>query len=257
MKKFKCIFMTIFFILIAGSAQSGPLSNMWGELIKKYPPPEPTIEERKSLASIYAPLIKKYPYPEKLFLKKKVKLEEIERKAAPYIRHHKQSPQKTALCQKRLKPYQKTIHRASINFDVPEQIIGAVILQESSGNPRAKAKTSSAKGLMQTINSTFAFAKKNLKKLGITISDPYKPEDSIYAGAWYLSYVFELAKQDWPKFNDRKKIEMWEKALEYYYAGPTWGKNPKPIFHAYINGKKIVIKKAYYSRKVLEYAFIL
>lgn len=243
----------VFFV--TGYVYSGTLSDTWKEVIKKYPYPEPTLKERRNLASLYAPLLKRYP--EELFRKKKVQLEEIERKAASYLKRIEAPPHKINLCRKRVKPYQNMIRKASIRFDVPEQIIGAVILQESSGNAQAKAKTSSAKGLMQTIDATFAFARKHLLKHEVIITDPFLPEDSMNAGAWYLSYVFELAQEDYPLYNDRSEIEKWEKALEYYYAGPVWGRDPKPIFHAYINGKNIVIKKAYYAGKVLEYAYIL
>ncbi|MCP4112764.1 MAG: transglycosylase SLT domain-containing protein [Desulfobacteraceae bacterium] len=250
-KKFEKLFFTACIIIImAGTINAGPLKNMWGELIKKYPPPVPTPEERKKLVTAYNALAKA---PEKnVFLEKEVQIDRQERKTVSYPKSRK-----AGLYQKRLKPYQEMIRIASIRFDVPEAIIGAVIIQESSGNPKAKAKTSSAKGLMQTINATFKFAKGHLRKLGLFIKDPYLPEDSITAGTWYLSYVFELAKQDYPEYNDRKKIEMWRKALEYYYAGPNWGKDPGPIVYARVKGKEIVIKKAWYARKVLEKAYVL
>ena len=252
----KVLFIKLMFVcLLIQSASAGPLGDMWGELIKKYPPPRPTIAERNTFSDLYQKMIQKYPQP--LFDKKDIAYDELSQYAWPYLKTHRLPMNKQFFCKKKLRPFKEYIQKASLLFDVPEEIIGGVILQESSGNPKAKAKTSSAKGLMQTIDATFDFARKKLLTYDIIIHDPYIPLDSILSGTWYLSYVFELAREDWPRFNNRSQIKMWEKALEYYYAGPVWGKNPKPIFHAYINGKKIIIQKAYYSRKVLEYAMIL
>ena len=253
---FACLF-AVFATAVDTSAREGSLAEIWGEIIEKYPPPKPTEEDRQTLASLYASILDKNPYPEKLFEKKDVDLEEIEREASAYVKTTKFSPSNIELCKERLLPYKDLIHKASVQFDVPEKIIGAVILKESSGNPRAKAKTSSAKGLMQTIDDTFAFCKQNLLNLGVEIDNPYDPEDSIMAGTWYLSFVFELARQDFPTYNDRKDPKQWKKALEYYYAGPVWGKNPKPIFNVYVNGGKLTINKGLYSKSVLEYSEIL
>jgi len=253
MKKAGIVILSIFILSI--SAKAGPLGDIWGKLIIKYPPPKPTHQERQTFTNLYNSMI--LNYPASLFERQVIDYDEVSQKAWPYIKMHHISQNKKAFYQSRLEPFQAYIQKASFFFDVPEEIIGGVILQESSGNPRAKAKTSSAKGLMQTIDATFDFARKNLSTREFYINDPYNPLHSILAGTWYLSYVFELAKEDWPVFYDRSQLDMWEKALEYYYAGPVWGKNPKPIFHAYTNGKKIVIRKAYYSKKVLEYASML
>jgi soluble lytic murein transglycosylase-like protein len=253
MKQKSFAIICLFFLCI--SAKAGPLEDIWGELIQKYPPPKPTQKERQTFTDLYDSMI--LNYPASLFDGQIIDYDDVSQMAWPFLKTHHISKNKKAFYQSRLKPFQAHIEKASFFFDVPEEIIGGVILQESSGNPRAKAKTSSAKGLMQTIDATFEFARKNLLKHEFIISDPYNPLHSILAGTWYLSYVFELSKEDWPIHNDRSQLAMWEKALEYYYAGPVWGKNPKPIFHAYTNGKRIVIQKAYYSRKVLEYAFML
>ena len=255
MKRIQYLYIMICIIFVGNLAYAGELNRLWGDLIKKYPPPEPTKEERNYLEDKYS---SEYTsYPEKLFQNKNIPFEKLKQNASPYLRKHELQLSKSSYSRRRLQKFKEIIHKASVYFTVPEKIIGAVILQESSGNPRAKAKTSSAKGLMQTIDATFYLAKSNVRKYGLYINDPYQPKDSIIAGTWYLSYVFELAKQDFPTYNDRSKLKMWEKALEYYYAGPKWGKHPKPIFHVYINGKKLVIKKALYSQKALEYAYML
>ena len=255
MKRFQCLCLNICFIFVFSCAYAGELNRLWGDLIKKYPPPKPTLEDRNYLESKYN--AEYTVYPDQLFQNKNIPLEQVNKYASSYLRKHELQLSKSTYCRKRLQKFKEMIHKSSIYFTVPEKIIGAVILQESSGDPKAKAKTSSAKGLMQTIDATFYLAKSNVRQFGLYINDPYNPKDSIIAGSWYLSYVFELARQDFPEYHDRSKLKMWEKALEYYYAGPKWGKHPKPIFHVYVNGKKLIIKKALYSQKALEYAYML
>ena len=83
----------------------------------------------------------------------------------------------------RLRAYDVWIDRASRRFQVPGAIIRGVIVRESGGNPKARAPTTSAKGLMQTIDSTFAQARTRLVARGVRITDPLDPQDSIRAGS--------------------------------------------------------------------------
>ena len=158
-----------------------------------------------------------------------------------------------------LEPYRALIKECSRQFKVPEEIIGAVILVESGGNNRAAARTSSARGLMQTIRSTFEDARNALKNQGIEIeNDPFNPRSSIYAGSWYLNYVFEQASSDNPgKGLDRSDIEHWCTPATYYYAGPADGSRRDEIIIKYIDGKKLVVDKPTYCNKVMRYARLL
>ena len=118
--------------------------------------------------------------------------------------------------------YGETITKASKLFDVPEKIIIGVIFVESGGDRFARVATSSAKGLMQTIDSTFNVAYKALKSQGIYIvKDPFDPTASILAGTWYLGQMYDQAvlglKADSYK---RQEINSWATALEYYFEGP-------------------------------------
>jgi Transglycosylase SLT domain len=231
MKIFVPIWVVCCSILCAGSIYASNLKENWDVVIRKYPPPIPTHRERANLEMAYAKLIHKYD---------KNDIQQIKPKISD-IRNI-------------LNPYKSIIHKASIQFNVPETIITAVIWQESCGNPHAKARFSSAKGLMQTIDATFSMAQKALSEREIIIKNPFSAKDSIIAGTWYLSYVFELAKQDYPQYFDRKNIKLWRKALEYYYAGPYWGKIPESIVYANINGKRVEINKAFYASSVIKYA---
>lgn len=158
-----------------------------------------------------------------------------------------------------ISPYQGLIEECSQKFNVPEEIIGAVILVESGGDKKAAAKTSSARGLMQTIHSTFKEARYFLKDQGIKIEDnPFNPRSSIYAGTWYLNHVFDKVRKDNPgKWLSRLDIKDWRLPAKYYYAGPADGSKREEIIIKYIDGKKLVVDKGTYCQKVMRYARLL
>ena len=169
----------------------------------------------------------------------------------------------------RLLKYDVVIKKAAKTFDIPEEVIKAVIMAESGGDRNAKAKTTSAKGLMQTIDSTFLMAKKGLAKQGICISDdPFDPESSIMAGVWYLSRMYEKCITDGRVMADktgnnetvlsgRKNISKWRYPLEYYYAGPVHGAEERNKIYVFSNGKRRMIDKRAYSKKIQKWAQIL
>lgn len=164
----------------------------------------------------------------------------------------------------RLLKYDRLIKKASNTFNIPCEIIKAVIMAESGGDNYAKAKTTSAKGLMQTIDSTFSLARKNLEKKGIKIpNDPFNPESSIMAGSWYLDRMYERCIRDnkigdgTTISNNRNDISSWRYPLEYYYAGPVHGAKEKNRIYVFSNGEKRMIDKRAYSKKIQKWAEIL
>lgn len=157
-----------------------------------------------------------------------------------------------------LAPYQNSILEASQRFDVPVAVIAAVIMVESSGNPNAAAGTSSAKGLMQTIDATFAEACSSLKVNGLMIKyDPFDPRASIMAGTWYLDRMFRKVQQDRNIHLNRANISAWRLPTEYYYAGPGHGRKRSPVVMIYSGGQQVRVDKAGYSSKVLRWARIM
>ncbi len=74
------------------------------------------------------------------------------------------------------KPFSEIIREASAKYGVDEEVISAVIQQESSFNPGA-VSSCGAMGLMQLMPET-------AKSLGVT--DPYNAEQNIMAGTKYL-----------------------------------------------------------------------
>lgn len=143
------------------------------------------------------------------------------------------------------------IVEASEQFGVPQEIIAAVILQESGGDPLASASSTSARGLMQTIHSTFNLAKTALAKQGIIVRTPFSPKDSIFAGTWYLADCFRTAREHFPYLGDGSDPKDWEKALQYYYVGPALGRNAAPMVKVRRGDATVYVDKARYARGIL------
>jgi hypothetical protein len=159
----------------------------------------------------------------------------------------------------RLAPYASMIDTASRRFDIPQALLQAVIMAESGGDSRARAGITSAKGLMQTIDSTFRMARKGLAQKGIVIADdPFDSEASIMAGAWYLDRMYNQALSDGKMaLENRDDIGSWRYPLEYYYAGPANGVRAANKIQVYSNGETRIIDKRAYSGKIQSWAKIL
>lgn len=97
----------------------------------------------------------------------------------------------------RLEKYQSIISEASEKYNVPQEIIKAVITAESAGRYDAKSPVG-AKGLMQLMDGT-------AKDLGVTNS--YDPEQNIMGGTKYISQMIS-------------KFGNIDEALAAYNAGP-------------------------------------
>ena len=91
------------------------------------------------------------------------------------------------------------VHTASNKFDVPAELVWAVIAVESSFNPAARSPAG-AMGLMQLMPGTA----RDLK-----VHDPYDPYQNVLGGTKYLGYLLE-------KYNGNQKM-----AVAAYNAGPA------------------------------------
>ncbi len=98
----------------------------------------------------------------------------------------------------RIKKFDEVIKKASSEFNVPEELIKAVIAVESSGNVFALSPKG-AKGLMQLVDSTAEF---------VGVKNVWHPAENIYGGVKYLRYLLD-------RFNGDVRL-----ALAGYNAGP-------------------------------------
>ena len=83
-----------------------------------------------------------------------------------------------------LKIYDSTIRAASQVFGVSADLVRAVIMQESGGNPKAVSHKG-AKGLMQLTDPT-------ARELGV--SDPFDPVQNIFGGTRFLAKMLKTFK---------------------------------------------------------------
>lgn len=90
--------------------------------------------------------------------------------------------------------YRDEIEKASEEFDVPIEIICAVIYVESRFDPSVTSSVG-ARGLMQIMPATFKDIQKALKT-DYTDDDLYDPAVNIRAGTYYLSYLYKILG-DW------------------------------------------------------------
>ncbi|HFE65147.1 MAG TPA: hypothetical protein ENK14_12155 [Caldithrix sp.] len=99
----------------------------------------------------------------------------------------------------RLKPFGKHIEQAARKNGVDRDLIRAVIMAESGGNPRA-VSGKKARGLMQLIDSTAT-------QMGVR--NVFDPEENIHGGVKYLAQLLKRFKGNT------------EQALAAYNAGPS------------------------------------
>ncbi len=99
----------------------------------------------------------------------------------------------------RLKPFKESVQDAAKKFNLPPQLIQAVIMTESGGNPNA-VSPSGAQGLMQIMPDTAKW---------LSLENPFNPHENILKGSEYLAKLLD-------QFDH--KLDL---ALAAYNAGPT------------------------------------
>ncbi len=82
--------------------------------------------------------------------------------------------------------YDEWIHQAAILYQIPEELIRAVILNESNYDPRAVSPTG-AQGLMQLMPET---------ALRMTVRDAFDPRENIFGGTRYLRVLANMFNGD-------------------------------------------------------------
>jgi soluble lytic murein transglycosylase-like protein len=91
--------------------------------------------------------------------------------------------------------------------DVPIELVYAVILTESSGNPLAKS-VADCRGLMQVSEEVW-----NIFMKGKSWDLAYHPEENLRCGIQYLGDLYKM-------------YVSWEKVLRHYHSGNPNSKRP-------------------------------
>ncbi len=89
-------------------------------------------------------------------------------------------------------PYRDTVMRYSLEYEVPEHIIYAVMKTESGFDPDAVSSVG-ARGLMQMMKPTFEelTGDRYLREY-LSFDDLFTPEVSIRYGVYYLRYLYDM-----------------------------------------------------------------
>lgn len=126
-------------------------------------------------------------------------VDEDARRQAVWTHHSNRNARKEVTLNQanNLARYAPTIQECSRKYNVPVELICAVVLQESGGNARA-VSSAGARGLMQLMPAT-------AKRFGVTNS--FDPQQNIEGGTKYLRFLMD-------KFNGDYKL-----ALAGYNAG--------------------------------------
>jgi len=104
--------------------------------------------------------------------------------------------------------------------DVPVELVYAVILIESSGNPLAKSEAN-CRGLMQVSEEVW-----NIFMKGKTWHLAYNPEENVRCGIRYLGDLYKM-------------YASWEKVLRHYHSGDP--NSRREVTNRYV---KKVLKRA-------------
>jgi soluble lytic murein transglycosylase-like protein len=89
--------------------------------------------------------------------------------------------------------------------DVPVELVYAVILTESSGNPLAKSEAD-CRGLMQVSEEVW-----NIFMKGKSWNLAYNPQENVRCGIRYLGDLYKM-------------YVSWEKVLRHYHSGDPYSK---------------------------------
>lgn len=91
--------------------------------------------------------------------------------------------------------YQDMIQRYADEYNLEPAFVCAIVLRESSFNPRAESKVG-ARGLMQLMPDTAQWIADKLDISGYSFDRMYDPETNIRFGCWYLNYLSGLFRGD-------------------------------------------------------------
>ncbi len=139
-----------------------------------------------------------------------------------------------------LRPWMDLISTAADRYKVEPELVSAVLLAESGGDPEAVSPVG-AMGLMQLMPDT-------AQALGV--SDAFDPTQNIHGGAHYLAVLLKEAK-DWP-IGDLQPLwaavaayNTGPNAVKHYRGIPPYGETQRyvmVVLNYYLNLKKVMKK---------------
>jgi soluble lytic murein transglycosylase-like protein len=109
--------------------------------------------------------------------------------------------------------------------DIPVELVYAVILTESSGNPLAKSEAN-CRGLMQVSEEVW-----NIFMKGKSWDLAYHPEENLRCGIQYLGDLYKM-------------YVSWDKVLRHYHSGNPNSK--RPVTNQYVS--KVLTRARVISR---------
>ena len=140
---------------------------------------------------------------------------------------------------KRAQSYREIIWRHAQDNSVPTELVEAMIVAESGGNPQA-VSPKNARGLMQI---TPIAEREVLQRRGIDKGDLFDPDYNVLVGTAYLKMLADRFDGDWYL------------VLAAYHAGPTRVAQLRKA-HPSLSGKELVRRHALrstaaYCRQIL------
>ncbi len=152
------------------------------------------------------------------------------------------------------------ITQYSVEYNVPEPVIYAVIKVESDFDARAKS-SAGARGLMQMMPKTFEWltGEEHLCEY-LDTSELYEPEVSIRYGTYYLNYLYKKFNYNWDTalaaYNGGEgNVTKWLRDPEYSDDGMTLKDMPFDETRNYVkkvNREIDTYKKLYYEQNEVQ-----
>ncbi|MBI2668728.1 transglycosylase SLT domain-containing protein [Candidatus Woesearchaeota archaeon] len=124
--------------------------------------------------------------------------------------YHRRFEELTEVKLERTLKYDLLIGQAATQYNIPRNLLFAIIIRESGGNPDAVSSTG-VRGIMQMQGST-------AQALGDDCVPVTNPARNIECGARYLSQIFMRYRQAYPNLDNE---EVWNLALAGYNKGPN------------------------------------
>ena len=141
--------------------------------------------------------------------------------------------------------YAKIINEISAEYNVDPSVVFAVAEVESHYNPKAESKVG-AIGIMQLMPKTATWIAQCLSIEEFKEEDLYDAQTNIRFGAWYLSYLYTVFKEDWQVF---AAYNAGEGVVKNWIEDENFKKEDIPYSETAFYVKKVERAAARYAKK--------